>query len=180
MVGDSVMEGAAPNLTALAGWVVTIDAVVARQFGRPFENTGLQAIAAHAAAGTLGSRVVIHLGTNGLIGQGEFDEAMAALAAVPRVVFVTVRIPGRYEDIQDANNQLLRDNLPTHPSMVVADWKAVADEHPQWFDADELQVHPDQEGRQAYADLIGASLSGSTVASAPNAQPQAARLRDPH
>jgi len=157
MIGDSVMVGATPYLTALAGWSVTVDATVSRQFGYPYSGTGVQAVHAHADDGTLGARVVIHLGTNGLIRQDDFDDVMAVLANVPRVVFLTVRIPA-YPDIEAANNELLFDNAARYSNMVVADWHALADANPSWFEHDPQGVHPTAEGQQAYANLIGATL----------------------
>jgi hypothetical protein len=156
-IGDSVMVGAAPYLVGLPGWSVTVDATVSRQFGYPYSGTGVQAVHAHADDGTLGNRVVIHLGTNGLIRQDDFDEVMAVLANVPRVVFVTVRIPA-YPDIEAANNELLFANAARYPNMVVADWCALAAANPAWFEHDPQAVHPTPEGQQAYANLIGAKL----------------------
>jgi hypothetical protein len=157
MIGDSVMVGATPYLVALPGWSVTVDATVSRQFGYPYSGTGVQAVHAHADDGTLGARVVIHLGTNGRIRQDDFDEVMAVLANVPRVVFVTVRIPA-YPDIEAENNELLFTNVARYPNMVVADWHGLAAAHPSWFDNDPQGVHPTAEGQQAYADLIGSKL----------------------
>ena len=157
MIGDSVMEGAAPYLAALPGWAVAVDATVSRQFGRPYSGTGVQAVHAHADDGTLGTRVVIHLGTNGRILQDDFDDVMAVLANVPRVVFVTVRIPA-YPDIEAENNDLLVANAARYPNMVVADWHALAAANPAWFEHDPQGVHPTAEGQQAYANLIGGKL----------------------
>jgi hypothetical protein len=157
MVGDSVMVGATSYLVALPGWSVTVDATVSRQFGYPYSGTGVQAIHAHADSGTLGARVVIHLGTNGLIRQDDFDDVMAVLANIPRVVFVTVRIPA-YPDIEAANNELLAANLSRHPNMALADWHGLAAANPSWFDHDPQGVHPSAEGQQAYANLIASYL----------------------
>jgi len=89
MIGDSVMLGAQPNLEALPGWAVDVDAAVSRQVGPPYANNGLDAIAADHQAGD--ARVVVHLGTNGRFTDAQLDQMMQLLADVPRVILLTDR-----------------------------------------------------------------------------------------
>ncbi|MEO7555458.1 MAG: hypothetical protein ABIV94_02485 [Acidimicrobiales bacterium] len=156
MIGDSVMLGAAPNLSELAGWSVSVDASISRQFGGSYADTGVQAVEAHAADATLPSRVVVHLGTNGPIRQSDLDQMMALLGD-RHVVFVTVHVPD-HPDIEGVVGDLLAANQARYPNIAVADWQGLAAGNPAWFAGDPDRVHPDAAGRQAYANLIGGLL----------------------
>jgi lysophospholipase L1-like esterase len=153
MLGDSVMLGAQTDLEALAGWAVAVDASVSRQVGPPYSNNGIDALAADRLPGD--GRVVIHLGTNGLFRESQLDEIMQLLADVPRVVFLTVRIPN-YPDIEAANNAMLAGAPSRYPKIVVVDWKGASDANPSWIGSD--GIHLTGEGRQAYTALIAAAL----------------------
>jgi hypothetical protein len=86
-VGDSVMLDIQPYLQAdLPG--VQVDGLVSRQF-----DTGISVVQADRAAGTLGSILVVELGTNGTVTSTEVDQMMQAAAGVKRVVFVNVDVP---------------------------------------------------------------------------------------
>lgn len=150
------MVGATPNLLALAGWSVSVDASISRQFGGSYADTGVKAIEAHAADGTLAPRVVVHLGTNGPVRESDFDEMMAVLGD-RHVVFVTVHVPD-HPDIEGVDRDLLAASRARYPNMAVADWQELAAGNPAWFASDPDRVHPDGAGLQAYADLIGGLL----------------------
>lgn len=154
MVGDSVMLGAATALESLPGWDVAVDARVSRQVGPPYANNGIDAIRSDHQPG-VDARVVIHLGTNGLFSDSQLDQIMQVLADVPRVVLLTVRIPN-YPDIEAANNEMIRGAPSRYPQLVVVDWKAQSDAHPEWLGSD--GIHLTGEGQQAYASLVGAAL----------------------
>ena len=154
MVGDSVMLGAQPDLEALPGWYARVDARVGRQVGAPYANNGIDALAADHQPG-VDTRVVLHLGTNGLFSDAQLDQIMSILADVPKVVLLTVRIPN-YPDIEAANNEMIRNAPSRYPQIVVVDWKAQSDAHPEWLGTD--SIHLTTEGRQAYATLVAAAL----------------------
>ncbi len=94
-VGDSVMLGAMRALQQL-GPNVTVDAAVNRQV-----NVGIEILTYYRDQGLLGDTVVIHLGNNGTFSTEEFDQIMDLLQG-HKVVFLTVRVPGRHW--QDSNN----------------------------------------------------------------------------
>ena len=147
-IGDSVMLGSEGALRATFGDILQIDAAVSRQFGDAVELAGLL-----AAAGQLGERVVVHLGTNGIIRPEQFDALMQALAAVPRVVVLNTNVPRPWEG---PVNELLAAAVPTYPNAVLVDWKAISGAHPEWFIADGVHLTPD--GANNYAQVIAQHL----------------------
>ena len=80
-LGDSVMKGAAGPLSAYG---FTVDAIESRQF-----INGAETIEALKAQGRLGDVVVLHLGTNGNIGDESMQRMMDALVDVPHVLLLT-------------------------------------------------------------------------------------------
>ena len=146
-VGDSIMLDIQPYLEQdIPG--VGVDGVVSRQF-----ETGIGVVQADAAAGTLGSIVVIELGTNGTVTDAEFDEMMQAAAGAERVVFVNVDVPRSWEA---PDNAVLAAGVARYPGVaVLADWYSLSVGHPEWFTPD--QVHLEPAGAQALAALITAN-----------------------
>jgi peptidoglycan/LPS O-acetylase OafA/YrhL len=147
-IGDSVMLGSEGALRFVFGDRLQLDAAVSRQFGDAVDVAGLL-----AAAGQLGERVVVHLGTNGIIRAEQFDALMQRLAAVPRVLVVNTNVPRPWEG---PVNELLASAVPSYPNAVLVDWKGVSAAHPEWFIGD--GVHLTGDGALAYADLINRHL----------------------
>jgi hypothetical protein len=143
-VGDSIMIDMQPYLqTDIPG--VSVDGVVSRQF-----ETGIGVVQADRAAGTLGSVLVVELGTNGTVTSSDFDAMMQAAAGVKRVVFVNVNVPRPWEA---ADNAVLAAGVARYPGVaVLADWNALSSPHPEWFTPD--QVHLEPAGAQAMAALV--------------------------
>ena len=136
-----------PDLEALVPGV-RVDGLVSRQF-----ETGIGIVQADAAAGTLGSVLVVELGTNGTVTPADVDAMVAAAIGVQRIVFVNVCVPRPWAA---PDNQVLADGVARHPGLaVLADWNALATPHPEWFTAD--QVHLDPAGAAALAGLIARS-----------------------
>ena len=147
-IGDSVMLGSEGALRFVLGDRFQLDAAVSRQFGDAVDVAGLL-----ATAGQLGERVVVHLGTNGIIRPEQFDALMQRLAAVPRVLVLNTNVPRPWEV---PVNELLAAAVPTYPNAVLVDWKALSGAHPEWFIGD--GVHLTGDGALAYADLINRHL----------------------
>ncbi len=141
-LGDSVMLGAAEELGA-RGFVV--DAVVSRQM-----LTFLPDLQAIRDSGTLGSVVVVHLGTNGPFGQATLDSMMALLADVPTVIALTGKAD---RDWVSANNEKVRALPTTYPNVTVLDWKVLsAGCEGRCFYED--GIHLTQAGQDYYTSLI--------------------------
>jgi hypothetical protein len=143
-VGDSVMIDMQPNLQAdIPG--INVDGQVSRQF-----ETGIGVVQADRAAGSLGSVLVVELGTNGTVTSGDIDAMMQAAAGVKRVVFVNVDVPRSWEA---PDNATLAAGVARYPGVaVLADWYSMSSPHPEWFTAD--QVHLQPAGAAALAGLI--------------------------
>ncbi len=141
-LGDSVMLGAA---APLAGAGFCVDAVVSRAF-----VNGLQQVIDLHAAGRLGPIVVVALGTNGPIGDGELTHMMNELAGVPLVAVVTTKADRGYVG---GNNYKLRALPATYPNVRIVDWANAAGACPgDCFYADGIHLKPD--GRVYYAQQI--------------------------
>jgi hypothetical protein len=143
-VGDSIMLDIQPYLVQdVAG--VSVDGMVSRQF-----ETGIAVVQADRAAGTLGSILVVELGTNGSVTPADVDAMMQAAAGVKRVVFVNLDVPRPWEA---PDNAVLAAGVARYPGVaVLADWYTLSAPHPEWFTAD--QVHLNPSGAQAMAALI--------------------------
>ncbi|HWD51322.1 MAG TPA: hypothetical protein VG412_02910 [Acidimicrobiales bacterium] len=143
-VGDSIMIDMQPNLQAdIPG--IAVDGAVSRQF-----ETGIGVVQDDRAAGSLGSVLVVELGTNGTVTSSDIDAMMQAAAGVKRVVFVNVDVPRSWEQ---SDNATLAAGVARYPGVaVLADWFSLASPHPEWFAAD--QVHLQPAGAAALAGLI--------------------------
>jgi peptidoglycan/LPS O-acetylase OafA/YrhL len=146
-IGDSVMIGATAALQQAIGGI-EIDASTSRQVA-----AGIATLQARRAAGQLGDVVIVHLGNNGTFTARQFDETMQALGGVPRVVFVTVRVPRPWEG---PNNAVLAAGVARYPNAVLADWQAASAGRPDYFATD--GIHLGATGARAYANLIAGSL----------------------
>jgi hypothetical protein len=122
-----------------------VDGLVSRQF-----ETGIGVVQAERAAGTIGSVLVIELGTNGSVTSSDFDAMMQAASGVRRVVFVNINVPRSW---MAPDNAVLAAGVARYPGVaVLADWNALSSGHPEWFTPD--QVHLQPAGAQALSNLV--------------------------
>lgn len=142
-VGDSVMLSAA---TAMQTTIpnLELDAAVSRQV-----SAGIEILYARRDAGTLGDVVIVHLGNNGTFSGAEMDEIMGVLSGVPRVVFVTNKVP---RDWEDPNNGVIAEGVSRYPNAVLVDWHSIGEARPEFFYEDEIHLRP--EGAAYYAELL--------------------------
>lgn len=145
-VGDSVMLGAGEPLQQL-GPNVAVDAVVGRSVA-----DGTARIRDLARAGTLADVVVVHLGNNGPMRDGQFDEIMEAIGADRRALFVDVRVPRRWEG---PVNDELRRGVERHPNAALVVWSKTA-EDPGLLADDGL--HVTVSGAERYAETVRAAV----------------------
>ena len=108
-LGDSVMLGAAGRFTELG---FTVDAAESRAWVR-----GIDIVETLQREPPSGDVLVIHLGTNGPIGQAGMDRMMAALATVPRVLLVTNDVA---RDYTEENNRLIYGAAEAYPNVEIA------------------------------------------------------------
>lgn len=151
LIGDSIMQGAAPMIEDVLGAEVYIDA--ARK--RKMEDVPAL-VQTLFREGHLARVVVIHLGSNRPFETPVFDQAMEALLAhdVERVIFINVQRPIGWEYYI---NKKFAEGVERWPQAELIDWEALAHSEQGWFIKD--QTHLSYEGSQAYVDAIRAKLS---------------------
>jgi hypothetical protein len=150
-IGDSVMLDVQPDLQAdIPG--IDVEAAVSRQW-----DDGIALAQQLKASGTLGSIVVIDLGTNGPVDLAQFQQMMSALAGASLVVFVTVHLPPSYSWWQSVN-ETLEQGVPMYPNTRLANFNALADANPQWFGSDGVHMPVGGAGAQAMASLIASEI----------------------
>ncbi len=147
-IGDSVMLGAAPALREIG---FTVDATESRAF-----INGLDAVLTLEQQGRLGDTVVIHLGTNGPISQGDMDRMMSALSGVPNVLLVLNSLPASY-NYTDDNNALIINAAAANPNVSPLYWNDLVNTCPGSCLYDD-QIHLRPDGQQYYADLVANAL----------------------
>ena len=148
MIGDSVTAGAQPGIqTALPN--AHIDGVVSRQFYT------FQDVYAQDSANYDPSVVICALGTNGLIRDPQqVQDVIDAVGGKP-IYFVTVRVP---LELQDRNNQTIRDVCAQNDNAGVIDWNGASEGHSEYLVDD--GTHLTQAGIDAYAALIRQAICG--------------------
>ena len=148
-IGDSVMLGAKWQLRH-RGFIV--NAVESRQF-----SDAVSIVRQKASSGVLPTKVVIHLGTNGiLIQSSECDRISKAAGKHRRVYLVTVTGPRRYPGIRKAQNKRLRACAKRRRNTALLDWYGRSRGHGKWF-YDGMHLTPS--GRDAYASFLGHKTS---------------------
>lgn len=166
LYGDSVALLVADDLAAGLDAPLVVDAVDCRRLDRGFTGpcggvpSGVEVTSGVAGLGGAvemldepsTAAAVVFIANNAAIEAPDLDAAMAALAPLPRVWWVTARVDGR--GWQDPNNQLLAELEGRDPRAGVIDWFAASDGRGWLVD----NVHPGDEGQAALADLVAAHL----------------------
>lgn len=142
------MLGAVDQLAAAIPGI-EIDGALGLQAG-----TAVEMLRSLRDAGRLGDAVVVHIGSNGLIQPSEFEAIMEIVEDVPRVVFLTVKVPRAWED---RNNDLLASRVSQYSNAVLIDWRAASLDEADYFWND--GVHLRAEGAEVYAALIAAQIT---------------------
>jgi peptidoglycan/LPS O-acetylase OafA/YrhL len=145
-VGDSVMLGAESALTSTLGPALRIDAVVARQ-----PDATIARLRAYRTHGTLPQRVVVHIGDNGPVFYRDWQALKAALAGVPLVVLVNVRVDQAW---QAEVNDEMRQAIVGWRSATIADWYDASGAAGAVTDG----THTSPQGARVFAALISRAL----------------------
>jgi lysophospholipase L1-like esterase len=127
---------------------IEVDGAVSRQAA----NT-VALLKVRQQSGRLGDVVVIHIGSNGYITAKQFDQMMAVLKDVRRVVFVNVKVPRRWET---PNNVVIAEGVKKYPNTVLVDWRAASAGHPEYFGKD--GIHLQGAGARRFTQIVAASL----------------------
>lgn len=148
MIGDSVTAGAQSGIQAVLP-NAHIDGVVSRQFYT------FQDVYAQDSANYDPSVVICALGTNGLIRDPQqVQDVINAVGGKP-IYFVTVRVP---LELQDRNNQTIRDVCAQNDNAGVIDWNGASEGHSEYLVDD--GTHLTQAGIDTYATLIRQAICG--------------------
>jgi peptidoglycan/LPS O-acetylase OafA/YrhL len=143
ILGDSVLLGARKTVESRVG-SARVDAAVGRQ-----ARDIVQRIRELKALDLLGTKVVLHVGTNGYVTEDQLKTILTLLDDRERVIIVNAAAPRRWVE---KNNLLIERIAADHPNTVVADWSSVANDHPEYFVSD--QVHLTGRGQRAFVDEI--------------------------
>jgi hypothetical protein len=143
-IGDSVLVGAAPALSARMGPALSVDAAIGRQMIDADEL-----VATLAAEGRLAPVVLLHLGNNGPFSAEDIDAVFAAVGPDRTVLLVNVYVPRRWEGEVNAELEAAADR---HANAVLVDWRSVAAGDRGLTREDGYHLTAD--GAERYADLV--------------------------
>lgn len=151
-IGDSVLLGASNHLAkGIPG--IQIDAAVGRQ-----ASSGLKVLKEGHSHGRKAPTVLLHLGTNGYIDEGQFRDLLQALADRKSVLIVNFHAERRWTQ---PNNELIARLAGEFPNVHVVDWSAVSARHPEYFVKD--GIHLSTKGIAAYTSAIKVASGGSVI-----------------
>ncbi len=153
-IGDSIMVDLAPVLQQLLPGII-IDGQVGQQLYQVQSQ-----VAQLKAAGDIGSRLIIELGTNGYYSVAQLDDLLSALGPMQRVVLVNTRVDRPWEQ---PVNQTIAAVARTHPNTTVVDWYDASADDPGGFQPDGIHLTP--QGAQFLAGLIVHALEAPPPAS---------------
>lgn len=131
VIGDSVLLGASDHLLQRIDGI-EIDAAVGRQI-----KGGLVRLADLRSRRALADTVVIHLGTNGFLGERPVREILWQLRDRKSVILVNVKAPRRWER---PNNAIIAQLSREYPNVRVLDWHAIGRHHADYFAADHVHL----------------------------------------
>jgi peptidoglycan/LPS O-acetylase OafA/YrhL len=148
--GDSVVLGSRLALQVVLG-SVSIDAAVGRQ---PWEIA--DRIRIRRNEGRLGSDVVIHMGTNGLVRAEDLRPILKALRDRRRVVVVNVQVPRVW---MNGSNDTIAAVTKEFPNVRLVNWHNVSAGHKGYFVPDGVHLTPI--GGRIFAHLIEDALNAN-------------------
>jgi hypothetical protein len=156
-IGDSILRGATPSLlTALSGWVATVDAEIGRA-----SASGVSIAASVASGVPPPDVVVVELGTNDadpLAFRAHAQAILTSLQDIPLAVWQTTH--GPMDHVPEVNDQIRRI-VRRYPNTAIADWNAFVPAGDLTSDG----VHPLPDHEDDMAKLV-APLLASWVAAA--------------
>lgn len=132
-IGDSVMVGASPQLVQALGSRALVDALVGRQLvqATPILRKLVQETAPEV--------VLINLGNNGPVTQGQVVSLLRTVRAVPLVIVSTVAVGRAWEK---AVNSAILQAFPAFPNVVVFDWQSLTVQQPGLLFRDRTHLVP--------------------------------------
>jgi peptidoglycan/LPS O-acetylase OafA/YrhL len=165
-LGDSVLLGAKEHLKdSIPG--IQVDAAVGRQ-----ASHGLKAVREWQGKLNSSSTVLVHLGTNGYINEGQFHELLTELAVCKSVILVNVHADRRWTE---PNNELIRRMTAEFPNTRLLDWSRVSAGRPEYFVKD--GIHLTRRGILALTSQIQQATGGEALPDTPRLAHKPERAR---
>jgi hypothetical protein len=150
-IGDSVMLGAA---AWLAGNIPNLD--LDSQVGRQ-ASAAIALLQERLDQGQLGQIVLVHIGNNGTLTDGQFEQLMSIAGPQRQVIFLNTQVPRAW---QDGNNAVLSAGAQRHANMTLVDWHGVTQDHPELFAKD--RIHLNGAGAELYTRLVVEAVLGKS------------------
>jgi peptidoglycan/LPS O-acetylase OafA/YrhL len=146
LIGDSIMQGAAPMIEDVLGQDIFIEAARKRRM-----EDMPAIIETLSEEGHLGPVVIIHVGSNRPFEGPVFDTVMKTLLehSVERIIFINVHRPIGWEFYV---NRQFAEGIARWPHAELIDWDAIAHTQQEWFIED--QTHLSYAGSKAYVTAI--------------------------
>lgn len=141
-IGDSVMLGASAELLNIFDGQATVDAEESRQI-----VTLADFLASYKGLDHY-KKIVIGLGTNGLISTDSIDKIMALLKD-KQVYWINIKVP---RDWEASINKTLETLPSSYPNLTLINWYDASHTHSEYFYDDD--IHLNGTGRSAYAKLL--------------------------
>lgn len=156
MIGDSVSLRAVPTFQNVypGGF---LDASVNRQLAE-----GITVFEAYRSQDAVGDHVVIALGTNGVMTEGQLKDFVESIGQDKQVYLVNVRTPNAWED---SVNQTIASVASQFENVVLLDWYAASAGHDEYFDGD--GTHLTEVGCSAYIGLVHDAVGDTPAPPAP-------------
>jgi peptidoglycan/LPS O-acetylase OafA/YrhL len=161
-LGDSVLLGARDHLARMIPGI-QIDAAVGRQ-----ASQGLSSVKAWHGKLSSASTVLVHLGTNGYIDEGQFRELLKALADCKLVILINVHADRRWTE---PNNELIARMARAFPNTHLVDWHLASASRPDYFVKD--GIHLTRRGILAFTSQIKMATGGAPLPDLPPEAPMA-------
>jgi hypothetical protein len=152
LVGDSVLLGASPYLLRRLP-AARVEAKVGWQ-----GSDGLKLVQSLREEAQLGDAAVIHLGTNGYLGEKQFRALLEQLADHKTVVVLNVYGARRWTG---PNNELIARVTQNFDNVRLVDWHAIGQSNPAYFVQD--GIHLSGSGIHAYYHQIRIALGQPEV-----------------
>ena len=142
VTGDSVILGIR-NVLAQYQKIELINARVGRQIGELIQvaKTDQQYVSK--------SPVVLNMGNNNKLSEGDVVTLMEIVKNQPKIVVVNTAVPRPWKD---SNNELIAKVVSRYASTTIIDWNRISTNHPEYFAEDGVHLNPP--GVNAYVSAI--------------------------
>jgi peptidoglycan/LPS O-acetylase OafA/YrhL len=166
-LGDSVLLGAEDHLRKIIPGM-QIDAAVGRQ-----ASQGLKIVREWHRKLANSSTVLVHLGTNGYINEGQFRDLLKELAECKSVILINVHADRRWTE---PNNEIIVRMTHEFRNTHLVDWSLVSANRPEFFVKD--GIHLTRRGILAFTSQIKMATGGDPLPEAEaDAKPAIAKAR---